>query len=231
MNHLSHPLATHPALYDIPHRGLRWALGRILHTAGTTDYADPAELSRLAAQFQELGTLTEQHMRHEERFLHGALRERGSPVYLTLEEEHAEHRAVIAALTQRLLTLGSGRVSPEVIPARGRELTLALSRFVAESLEHMDHEESNAQAIFEDLFTPDELLALQQELVAAIPPHELAAFLKILLPGMHHNDRIAFLAGPRSGMPRSVFDGMLRGSLAYLSTPERERLLSWAAAA
>lgn len=222
---------THPALYDIPHRGLRWALGHILHAAGTTDYGDLTELASLRRAFDELADLTEQHMRHEERFLHQALRERGSPIYLTLEEEHAEHRSLIACLRQRLDVLASGRVQAELLPARGRELTLSLSRFVADSLEHMHHEEGNAQAIFEDLFTPDELTRLQQELVASIPPQELGAFLKVLLPGMHHNDRVAFLSGPRRGMPRHVFDGMLSGSVVYLSVDERERLLRWASAA
>jgi len=231
MTHITHSLDSHPALYDIPHRGLRWALANILHTAGTTDFADRAELDQLAVRFEELGTLTEQHMRHEERFFHVALRDRGSPVYLTLEEEHTEHRAVIAGLGQRLVSLRSGRISPEAAPARGREFTLALSRFVAESLEHMDHEEGNAQAIFEHLFTPRELIALQQELVAAIPPRELTAFLKILLPGMHHKDRVAFLSGPRGGMPRAAFEGMLRSSLGYLTAGEQERLLRWADAA
>jgi hemerythrin len=217
----------HPALYDIPHRGLRWALGSMLHAAGSTDYADAAELGRLRAQFDELAELTEQHMRHEEQFLHGALRDRGSPVYITLEEEHAEHRSLLANLNQRLAIIARA-TAPE---ARGREFTLALSRFVADSLEHMDHEESNAQAIFEQLFTPQELTELHDNLVASIPPHELAAFLKIILPGMHHKDRVAFLSGPRQGMPRPLFDGLLRGSVAYLSAEERQRLLSWADAA
>lgn len=216
-----------PILYDIPHRGLRWALGRILHVNGTTEFTKPGSVKILEATLQELAELTELHMRHEEQYLHVALRERGSPVYLTLEEEHAEHRTKLRGLQRQLQALAKGQAPP----ARRRDFTLALSRFVADDLSHMDHEESNTQTIFEQLFSVKELVALHERVVAAIPAQECMGFLKIILPGMHHEDRVAFLRGPRAGMPAQAFQHLVAGSLGYLGEGEKERLLAWVHAA
>jgi hemerythrin len=212
-----------PALYDIPHRGLRWALARILQLAGTTDYTDVDSLAALQSALGELARLTEQHMLHEERYLHGPLRERGSALYLTLEEEHTEHRRELACLTHHLAALKSG----ELPAARSRELVLALSRFVASDLEHMDHEEGNAQALFEELFSQAELVTLHQQLVSSLPPDEISGFLKIILPGMHHRDRVELLSGPRAAMPANAFRELLTGALGYLNEDERHRLVRW----
>jgi len=218
---------TSPILYDIPHRGLRWALGRILHVNGTTDFTKPDSVHNLEGTLQELADLTELHMRHEELYLHGALRERGSPVYLTLEEEHSEHRTKLRGLQRQLRALALGQAPP----ARSRDFTLALSRFVADDLSHMDHEESNAQTIFEQLFSVEELVALHERVVAAIPAEQCVAFLKVILPGMHHDDRLALLRGPRAGMPPPAFQQLVAGSLGYLAEAEKERLLAWVHAA
>lgn len=216
-------LARSPALYDIPHRGLRWALARMLQLAGTTDYTDAGSVNVLSFALEELARLTEQHMRHEERYLHGPLRERGSPVYLTLEEEHAEHRRELSCLTHHLAALASG----ELPVARSGEFVLALSRFVASDLAHMDHEEGNAQALFEELFSHQELVALHEQLVSSLSPDEISGFLKIILPGMHHRDRVELLSGPRAAMPANAFREMLTGALGYLNEDERHRLVRW----
>lgn len=208
-------------LYSTPHKGLRWALMRTLTLAGSTDFTDPSAVGALDQQLQMVFTLTQQHLAHEEKHLHPALRATGCSAVVNVEEEHAEHRAQMKALTalcQRARTA----------PALGRDLYLGLSRFVAENLEHMHLEETALQRALDRHYSVSELTALHEALIAAIDPDEMVAFLRIILPALSRPERETLLAGPRAGMPPEVFATFLQASLTELEATERAVVLHWA---
>jgi len=208
-------------LYSTPHKGLRFAMMRTLTLAGATDFTDESAISALDQELQTLFTLTQQHLLHEEKHLHPALRATGCSAVVSAEEEHAEHRAQMKALTALCQRTRSA-------PGLGRDLYLGLSRFVAESLEHMHLEETTLQRALDRHYSVSELTALNNTIIQAIDADEMVAFLRVILPAMSRPEREALLAGPRAGMPPEVFASFLAASMRELEPTERAVLLSWA---
>jgi hypothetical protein len=65
----------------------------------------------------------------------------------------------------------------------------------------------------------EELIAIDQAIVATIPPEEMASGLSVMLPAMNVDDRVELLSGIREGAPLKVFAGICALAESVL-TPE-----------
>jgi hypothetical protein len=84
-----------------------------------------------------------------------------------------------------------------------------LSQFVACNLTHMLLEEQVHNAVLWAHHGDEELIALHDELVASIPPEEMAVHFRWMLPSVSHAERVGMLQGMRQGMPPEVFASQL----------------------
>jgi len=70
-----------------------------------------------------------------------------------------------------------------------------------------------------DAMPVEELMAIDQAIVASIPPDEMANGLSVMLPAMNVDDRVELLVGIREGAPLKVFAGVCALAESVL-TPE-----------
>lgn len=193
-------------LYGPIHKGLRLALSSLLVRLGQADFATPEGERTLDALEDQL-TLSSSHLAHEELYLHPALEGRRPGATALLEQDHRHHDAAFAELAERIAAV---RAAPRIgKTGPGRALYLAFSRFCADDFAHMAEEEQTFLPMFHELFSDDELRAIEGELIAAIPPEKVMRYLRLMLPAGTPNERFDFLDGMRRSAPPEVFRAVL----------------------
>jgi hypothetical protein len=209
-------------LYGPIHKALRWALCRALTRIGSTTVTDDAAVSAVITEVHELIVALEQHISHEEAFFHPAIEARRPGATDHLEDDHIEHANILAGLRVLLAAIRSG--SPTTRPALWRALYLRFADLVAENIHHMAEEEEVTQPLLEELYTSEELMDLQNRLIASIAPDEMLASLKIMLPANDFAFRLMMLNNAKHAMPPEVFAGVFAQATVHLTNDEIEAL-------
>lgn len=197
-------------LYARPHKALRAMMAQVLVAVGQADPSDEGEVREAQARLAELLGLCEGHMQVENEFIHRAIDGKRPGAACALAAEHAQHAAAIDALRA-----ASG--------ARAPDLYRRLAGFVAENLQHMEHEEREGNAILHALFTDAELEAIEQRIVGAVPPAEKMQMLRWMLESLCHAERVALLADLRRA-PGPVFEAAMAVARTHLEPVAADRL-------
>ena len=191
-------------LYAPIHKALRLFMIDTLGRVGWLDVSDAAEVSTTLAQVQGLLDLCRSHLEHENAFVHTALEARRPGATLRIAGEHEEHMDAIAALEGDAAAL---RALPTAAAAHRFYRHLAL--FVADNFEHMNVEETAHNAALWATYSDQELLAIEQRLVASIEPAEMAVVLRWMVPAMAPAERAEMLRAMQQEMPVQAFQGVL----------------------
>lgn len=187
-------------LYRPIHQALRAALTGTLVRLGALDVEDSAERRSLLTALDALLALMDSHLQHEECFLHPLLHAAQPLSVAGIEQEHATHRVRIAHLRAHAAT-----VEVQGSDAAAYALYLAFARFVAESFEHMHDEETRLNALLWAHFSDDELAQVHGRLVGSIPPTQLLATLRFMLPALNPLQRAGLMCGmPPEAMPPAL---------------------------
>ena len=135
------PARSHAAprldLYAAMQKGLRFFMADTLARVGWLDVQDADEMSATLAQVQRPLDLCRSHLDHKNRFVHTALEARCPSATLRIAGEHDAHLDALWALEADAAAL---RALPGAAAAHRFYRHLAL--FVAQSLEHMNVEET-----------------------------------------------------------------------------------------
>ena len=191
-------------LYAPIHKALRLFMIDTLGRVGWLDVSDAAEVSTTLAQVQGLLDLCRSHLEHENAFVHTALEARRPGATLRIAGEHEEHMDAIAALEGDAAAL---RALPTAAAAHRFYRHLAL--FVADNFEHMNVEETAHNAALWATYSDQELLAIEQRLVASIEPAEMAVVLRWMVPAMAPAERAEMLRAMQQEMPAQALQGVL----------------------
>lgn len=206
---------TRTDMYGPVHKALRFLLANLLVKAGQTRWAVASEASATLDDLDVVIAICDEHIEHEDTFVRPALVERASAATATLDAEHGEHAQQVAELRALAATLRAA-ASPDAANATGKTLYLHFSVFVAETLAHMAFEERVVQPLLDRLFTPAELHAIHDALLASIPPPEMMRFLGAMVPSSNRDERVALLSMVKTTAPPEAFAGLmaqLRGQL------------------
>lgn len=209
-------------LYGGIHKALRAAMSDALLTLGRCDPQDDADLSAMAATLRELLHFCEQHVHHEDRFMHPAIHARAPGVSDDAADDHHDHLEHIAMLRAELDALLA--CAPAGRDAAALALYRRLSLFVAENFEHMLIEETRHNSALWARYSDEELAALHNQLVASIPPQEMMATLRWLVPFMAHGERCALLSDMRAHAPAPAFEAALAVVRPHLSGRDWDKL-------
>ncbi len=211
-------------IYGPVHKGLRYAHGQMAIRLGAADYgADPTPLlADLRAHLE----IAAQHLAHEEAYIHTALAALAAEAVADLDDQHEHHRARFAALASAIARLEHADQASR--PALGRQLYLEFSAFVAEDLLHMLHEETQTWPLLCALFSDDELLAMEQAIIASLSPTETIDTMRLMLPAMNPAERAGLLTGMKAGAPPQAYAAVIehaaRATLPIADFAELERL-------
>lgn len=194
-------------IYAGIHKAVRLFLCDTLTRVARLDLENEDEGVSATRQVRELLEFCEHHIGNEERFVHPAMeaRQPGSAAGTAAEHEH--HAVQVAAMRADCDAMEAG--TAEGREAAWRRLQRRLAQFTGESLLHMETEETANNAVLQACYTDAELTGLHQQILAAIPPGEMAVDLRWILKGSSPAERLQIMAGIRADAPLPVFEAML----------------------
>lgn len=187
-------------LYGPVHKGLRHSHMEMLQRLGRADFT--RDVPALLADLGERLRLAALHLEDEERFIHSAIEARAPGGAAAVEGQHRDHHAHLSDLRAAMDRLKSA--APETAAYLGRELYLLYSRFVADDLAHMAHEEEVVWPQLCALFSDAELMDIEMQIVGSFPPEDMIAFMKIMLPALNRNELAGLLGGIKHNAPPEV---------------------------
>jgi hemerythrin-like domain-containing protein len=196
-------------LYSGIHKGQRRWLADLSIGAGRTDFSKQEEVDFLIQEMKAFTEHLKEHADLEERFIHPTL---GGIVASCPRGIEAEHRTQHLDLEDLIKSLEMIKQMPkdhENLPKIGHEFYLALNRFVSTYLKHIDFEEDHVQQILFNDCTPEELLNIFKNILAAQPPPVLMANLKLMVSGLNLPETIGLFTMAKSLMPASTFQQMI----------------------
>ena len=85
--------------------------------------------------------------------------------------------------------------------------------FVAKDLIHMDGEETRLMPVLQEVFSDEDLHAIEGRIVARIPPEVMVRFLRAMLAAIPEPERRAMLDGMGAGMPGPAFANLMEAVL------------------
>lgn len=209
-------------LYAGIHKALRAFMADTLIAVGCADPADDADVSRAAAQVDELMALCASHVSHENDFAHPAIDARCPGVSQAVAEDHEQHLRHIAHLrdaAKGMVALEAGEREPAL-----QALYLALALFVADNFQHMHAEETVHNTALWAAYSDAELIGIHDALLATVPPAEMMLVMRWMLPQLNAPERLGVMQGMRAGAPAPVFEGMLTGTKGQLSPQDWAKL-------
>jgi hypothetical protein len=201
-------------MYRDIHKGIRAELFAVTEAAGSVD---PGDAVAVAAVTQRWGTLVHTlvtHAEHEDVWMQPAIEQHAPAEAAVIAEAHPRLEAELAALE-----ILAGRTASSC-PADRRLLVhrmyLGFASFTAAYLQHQEFEEFVVMPILSEKIPASELRALDNALVASIPPDDLAMSAAIMLPAMNVEDRVELLGGIQADAPPEAFAGILGLTQAVL---------------
>lgn len=209
-------------MYTGIHKALRAFMADTLLAVGRMDPADAADVDQATERVLQLLGFCGGHLAHENAFVHAAIEARAPGGSARISHEHDEHAREIAALADRVARLRLAE------PARKHAEALALYRelalFVAANFQHMHVEETTHNALLWARYSDAELVAVHDALVASIPPQEMMAIARWLVPSMNPMERALVLADTRAKAPAEAFAAMLEVARPHLDAAEWSKL-------
>jgi len=209
--------------YKDVHKGIRSSLFQTTTAAGSVDPSDACARSAVVDQVRAIAHLLDRHAEHENAFVVPALEVHAPALADVIHVVHPQlDRRVedLRSLAAEAQVTGGTRARAAV-----HSLYLELASFTSPYLEHQHFEERTCMYALADAMSVDELAAIEQQIIASIPPDEMAASLSVMFPAMNVDDRVEMLVGMRAGAPLKVFAGVIALAESVL-TPE-----AWAATA
>jgi hypothetical protein len=210
-------------MYRDIHKGIRNGLFSVTFEAGQVDPLDHAAVRRVADRWTDLVSVLVAHAEHEDDFVQPVI-ERFTPAYA---EEIAEAHVELEAQMAELEVLADR--AAEACAGQARLLThrlyLGLASFTAAYLQHQEFEEFEVMVMLSQHVPAEELRAIDNAIVASIPPDMMAKSAALMLPAMNVVDQTEMFEGARAGVPPEVFAGMLALTESILG-PDRYRTLA-----
>lgn len=208
--------------YGLVHKGLRTFMMHVLHLAGRTDWQDGDDCAKTLSEIRTLAHTCRSHLQHENHFIHTAMEARQPGSARHAAHDHLEHEQAISRLLADCDQLAEARAADR--NDLGARLYDRLALFIADNLEHMAMEEVDHNAVLWAHYSDAEIIAIEQALVASIPPEKAMHFLRWMMVAATPAERAEKLRGMRAHAPAEVFMGVMTMLQPLLSAVDWHKL-------
>ena len=203
-------------MYTTVHKGLRAFMADTLTSVGRIDPADAGEVADGIARTRTLIDICRDHLHHENQFIHPAMEARRPGSASVTTNDHVQHEEAFERLEGETIAV-ERCASVEERQDALLKLYRSLSLFSADNFQHMLVEEiDNTQTLWE-LYTDEQLAAIQSALVATVAPERMVVYLRWMIPSISFLERVEMLSGIRATVPPPAFEQILQiveGSLS-----------------
>jgi hypothetical protein len=194
-------------MYRNIHKGIRNGLFSVTLAAGQLDPHDGDAVRTIRDRWADLVSVLVAHAEHEDEFVQPVI-ERFAPEYaLEIADAHPRLEAQMAEL--EVLADRATDACAKQVRLLTHRLYLGLASFTAEYLQHQEFEEFEVMVMLSQHLSFDELLAIDNAIVASIPPDMMAKSAALMLPAMNIDDQAELYEGARAGVPPEVFGAMV----------------------
>lgn len=170
-------------MFAVVHKALRLQSARVVAVLANCA-GDLEATGRALRDARELLEMQVVHARVEDAFVIPAIEAKRPGAARRLVEAHDEHATTITRLQQRI-----DEVERHATPERIHALYLALTHFVADNFLHMFEEETLAQPLLEEIYSPAELAALAARARESVSPTEERLFAPLVLASLSRTER------------------------------------------
>jgi hypothetical protein len=209
-------------MYTGIHKALRALMADTLLAVGRMDADDGLERAQVTERVLELLQFCAHHLQHENEFVHAAIEARAPGASAQIGHEHEEHMKDIARLADAVAVLRG--CDEGARPMAAGRLYRELALFVADNFQHMHVEETAHNAVLWARYTDAELVAIHGALVASIPPQEMMATMRWLVPFMSPAERAGLLTDIRAKVPAPAFQAILDTVRPHMAANEWAKL-------
>jgi hypothetical protein len=210
-------------IYRNIHKGIRYGLFSTTVAAGQVDPHDEVAVKDLAARWTDLVSVLIAHAEHEDDFVLPTIASLSPEYAAEIEEAHPRLERQMAEL--EVLADRAVDCCPEQARLLTHRLYLGLASFTAEYVQHQEFEEFEVMVMLSQHLSFDELLAIDNAIVASITPDMMAKSAALMLPAMNIEDQVELYEGARAGVPPEIFAGMVALGESVLE-PARYQLLA-----
>ena len=211
-------------IYLFVHKGLRSFMGDVLTAVGRLDAEDSGEVTRVLAQVRGLLDMCRSHLDKENEYIHPAMEARRPASSARTAQDHVGHERAIGEIEADVRAVES--VSGEVRTVAAAKLYRHLAVFVAENFTHMEVEETENNAVLWATHTDAELMAIEQAIVASIPPEQKAVTLRWMAPSLTPCERAGLFTGLKRNVPDEIFASMLTLVKPHLGNRDWSKLMA-----
>jgi hypothetical protein len=206
---------------DPPHKGLRNALSKLLLTAGKTNYSSISSVKLLKELSVEVFHLLKDHTATENKFILEPLKKRNPTFTQHYFSDHVEIEFIEQQLFERIMSL-TGEQTNEF----GHQLYVDLCKFQSDYLAHLHEEDSVLEIEMQKLFSDEELMQHQIEIMKEMSFDTLLLWFKYIVPARRPEENAQVLTGFKSVAPETAYSTVLSTIKNEISESEFELILS-----
>jgi len=200
--------------FNLIHKGLRAMLYDAALTLQQTNFAEEDEAAIALEKVENVLFLFENHAHNEDSMVLPAVEAYEPRLVKEFEEEHEEDLRLSNRLKNLIIIYRNVYFTEEKIVA-GSAISKSFGEFMVFNLEHMAKEEMLLTQALWKHYTDEQILALNQKIVASIPQEAMTFGSKWMMRGINDTDAINWLKGVKQNAPEFVFNSLM-------STAEKE---------
>jgi hypothetical protein len=211
-------------IFNQIHKGLRALLYDTALTLQQTYFNDPDEAEIALQKVTTVVNLFDAHAAHEDHFVLPAIQHYEPSLVDAFEQEHVEDHALSQKLRD-LLTVYNYAIKPEVKIETGLLINRAFVEFMIFNLEHMAKEETVLNKVLWRYYSDDELRAINQRIVSAVPQKEMIEVSSWMMRGLCNNEITGWLKAVEKTAPEPVFSHLFATAEKELPNHRFRRLV------
>ena len=190
-------------IFNQIHKGLRALLYETSLLLQQTDFADGKEMKDAVERVILVANLFDDHARHEDKFILPAIQGFEPSIVDAFEQEHITDKHLTRALKDSLQAIQMA--SPLVRIEMANELGKTFIQFMVFNLEHMAKEENILNKILWRYYSDEEILAIQNNILASLSPWSAAAGSRWMMRGLNNPEIVRWLRSVEESAPEAVF--------------------------
>jgi hypothetical protein len=204
------------------HKALRALLYDTALTIQQTYFADADEAEMAIEKIEMVLYLFEQHAHHEDNNILPLIELYEHELVEEFEKEHVKDNELGKRLKHLVNIILAAEMDEEKIFC-GSAISKSFVEFMVFNLEHMAREERLINQALWKHYTDEQLMLVNQKLVASIPHEEKALNAKWMIRGVNNIEAINWLKGIKNSVPDFVFQSVF--SLTDTELPEYRRYI------
>ncbi|MCH8800669.1 MAG: hemerythrin domain-containing protein [Chloroflexi bacterium] len=187
------------ATYRPIHKAIRHVLFDASQKVGLADFGDDADVSETLEAVDQMISMLHDHRENEDKYVHPQAEARIPGITNKFVDDHKEDIR-LSDEVQGIAGQVRGASGAERA-ALGVKLHERLNDYIGIYLGHLYREETTMQQALWDRFTDEELLAIDMEIVANVPPPMMAVYLPVMCSTYSAAEITPILAGIKANAP------------------------------